>query len=358
MNKFTVIGTCGHGSSGDVLRAKRWMTGEEVAIKKLTRQRFRQGFDEVLLLREVQALRRLRHVNIIPLKEIIRELDCVLLVFEYLQTSLHQWIKSRILSKAGYPSEAFLSTIGHKILLGLCHMHGHDFVHRDLKPMNVLMTEDAAVLKIADFGSARQISRTGSRGRHVQQQQQEQLTGYVATRWYRAPELLLRSPKYHAAVDVWAFGCTLAETCMMQPLFPGSSEIDQLHRITTVLGTPNAAAWREGLELKQKQQQQQHRQAQAPADGAAPADGGFTKCTPLPLAKVVPPASERLLDLLSSMLQWDPKRRPSAAQAVRHSFFRSSSLAQNPVAQLSTRWRAALSRWVQRATMRTVSLQG
>ena len=122
MNKFTVIGTCGHGSAGDVLRAKRWMTGEEVAIKKLTRQRFRQGFDEVLLLREVQALRRLRHVNIILLKEIIRELDCVLLVFEYVQTSLHQWIKSRILSKAGYPSEALLSTIGHKILLGLCHM--------------------------------------------------------------------------------------------------------------------------------------------------------------------------------------------------------------------------------------------
>ena len=74
MNKFTVIGTCGQGSAGSVMRAKRWATGEEVAIKKLSRQRFKHGFDEVLMLREVQALRQLRHPNIIALKELIREL--------------------------------------------------------------------------------------------------------------------------------------------------------------------------------------------------------------------------------------------------------------------------------------------
>ena len=117
-------------------------------------------------------------------------------------------------------------------------MHQNGFFHRDLKPENLLLTKNLTV-KIADFGLAREIRSSPP------------YTNYVATRWYRAPEILLRSPKYNSPVDIFALGCIMTELSLGKPLFNGSSEIDQINKICTVLGTP-PQSWEEGHRLIRK----------------------------------------------------------------------------------------------------------
>lgn len=105
-------------------------------------------------------------------------------------------------------------------------MHKHGFFHRDIKPENLLCM-GPEMIKIADFGLAREI------------RSRPPYTDYVSTRWYRAPEVLLRSTNYNSPIDIWAVGCIMAELYTLQPLFPGRSEIDQIFRVTSVLGTPD-----------------------------------------------------------------------------------------------------------------------
>jgi serine/threonine protein kinase len=120
---------------------------------------------------------------------------------------------------------------------GLAFIHKHGFFHRDLKPENLLYQQATDTLKIADFGLAREI------------RSQPPFTDYVSTRWYRAPELCLRATSYSAPVDIFAAGCILAELYIMRPLFPGTSELDQLIKICSVLGTPTKEDWADGYKL-------------------------------------------------------------------------------------------------------------
>lgn len=123
-------------------------------------------------------------------------------------------------------SEPIIRNIMFQILQGLNYIHKHGFFHRDIKPEN-LLCNGPELVKIADFGLAREI------------RSRPPYTDYVSTRWYRAPEVLLRSTKYSSPVDVWAVGCIMAELYTLQPLFPGRSEVDQIFRICTILGTPD-----------------------------------------------------------------------------------------------------------------------
>lgn len=115
-------------------------------------------------------------------------------------------------------------------------MHKHGFFHRDLKPENLLISSDN-VVKLIDFGLAREI------------RSRPPYTDYVSTRWYRAPEILLRSTNYNSPVDIFALGCLMAELYLMKPLFSGNSEIDQLNKVTSVLGTPSKLDWPDGYIL-------------------------------------------------------------------------------------------------------------
>lgn len=114
-------------------------------------------------------------------------------------------------------------------------MHNQGFFHRDLKPENLLATKD--LVKLADFGLAREI------------RSRPPFTDYVSTRWYRAPEVLLRSTAYNSPIDVFAVGCIMAELYTLRPLFAGSSEMDQLQKMCGILGTPRKAEWPEGFKL-------------------------------------------------------------------------------------------------------------
>ncbi|XP_037750139.1 serine/threonine-protein kinase ICK isoform X3 [Chelonia mydas] len=222
MNRYTTIKQLGDGTYGSVLLGRSIDSGELIAIKKMKRKFY--SWEECMNLREVKSLKKLNHANIVKLKEVIRENDHLYFVFEYMKENLYQLMKER---NKLFP-ESTVRNIMYQILQGLAFIHKHGFFHRDLKPENLLCMGPELV-KIADFGLAREI------------RSRPPYTDYVSTRWYRAPEVLLRSTSYSSPIDIWAVGCIMAEVYTLRPLFPGASEIDTIFKICQVLGTPKKA---------------------------------------------------------------------------------------------------------------------
>ncbi|KAG7171618.1 Serine/threonine-protein kinase MAK-like [Homarus americanus] len=231
-----------------------------------------------------QSLKKLSHANVVKLKEVIRENDTLYFVFEYMKENLYQLMKSR----EKHFSEAAVRTMVCQVLQGLAFMHRHGYFHRDMKPENLLCMGPELV-KIADFGLAREI------------RSRPPYTDYVSTRWYRAPEVLLRSNNYSSPIDIWAVGAIMAEIYTFRPLFPGSSEIDQIFKICSVIGTPDKRDWPEGYSLAQQM------------------NFKFPQFSPTPLATLIPNATPEAIHLMEEMLHWNPARRPTAQQCLRYS---------------------------------------
>lgn len=284
MNRYTTLKQLGDGTYGSVLMGKSNESGELVAIKRMKRKFY--SWEECMNLREVKSLKKLNHANVVKLKEVIRENDHLYFVFEYMKENLYQLMKDR--TKL-FP-ESVIRNISFQILQGLSFIHKHGFFHRDMKPENLLCMGPELV-KIADFGLAREI------------RSRPPYTDYVSTRWYRAPEVLLRSPVYSSPIDIWAVGCIMAELYTLRPLFPGNSEVDEIFKICQVLGTVKKSDWPEGYQL------------------AAAMNFRFPQCVPTPLKTLIPNATNEALDLMRDFLQWDPKKRPSAAKALRYPYF-------------------------------------
>uniref|UniRef100_A0A3Q3W196 Cyclin-dependent kinase-like 5 n=1 Tax=Mola mola TaxID=94237 RepID=A0A3Q3W196_MOLML len=219
MNKFEVLGIVGEGAYGVVLKCRHKDTNEIVAIKKFKDSEENEEVKETTL-RELKMLRTLKQENIVELKEAFRRRGKLYLVFEYVEKNMLELLEEL---PNGVPTEKARSYI-FQLIRAIHWCHKHDIVHRDIKPENLLISCDD-VLKLCDFGFARNLSE-GTDANY---------TEYVATRWYRSPELLLGAP-YGKAVDMWSVGCILGELSDGQPLFPGESEIDQLFTIQKVLG--------------------------------------------------------------------------------------------------------------------------
>ncbi|KAK2822698.1 hypothetical protein Q5P01_022763 [Channa striata] len=285
MNRYTTLKQLGDGTYGSVLLGRSNETGELVAIKRMKRKFY--SWEECLNLREVKSLTKLNHANVVKLKEVIRENDYLYFVFEYMKENLYQLMKEREYKMF---SENEIRNILFQVLSGLTFVHKHGYFHRDLKPENLLCMGPELV-KIADFGLAREIRC------------QPPYTDYVSTRWYRAPEVLLKSSSYSSPIDMWAVGCIMAELYTLRPLFPGNSEVDEIFKICQVLGTPKKSDWPEGYNL------------------AASMNFRFPKCVPTSLRSLIPNASDEAITLMKDMLQWDPEKRLSAAQALQSPYF-------------------------------------
>ncbi|KAA8521259.1 hypothetical protein F0562_011904 [Nyssa sinensis] len=285
MERYKIIKEVGDGTFGSVWRAINKQTGEVVAIKKMKRKYY--SWEECINLREVKSLRKMNHPNIVKLKEVIREHDILYFVFEYMECNLYQLMKDR----GKLFSEAEIRNWCFQVFQGLAYMHQRGYFHRDLKPENLLVSKD--IIKIADFGLAREISS------------QPPYTEYVSTRWYRAPEVLLQSPTYNSAVDMWAMGAIMAELFSLCPLFPGSSEADEIYKICSVIGTPTENEWAGGLKLARAINYQ------------------FPQLTGTHLSTLIPSASEDAITLVTSLCSWDPCKRPTALEALQHPFFQS-----------------------------------
>ncbi|XP_067621603.1 uncharacterized protein [Eurosta solidaginis] len=284
MNRYITLTQLGDGTYGTVVLAQRKGTGEKVAIKRMKRKYY--SWEEAMNLREVKSLKKLSHPNIVKLKEVIRENDTLYFVFEYMKENLYQMIKDR----DTHLPEPTLKSILFQVLTGLAFMHRHGFFHRDLKPENLLCS-GPELIKIADFGLAREI------------RSRPPFTDYVSTRWYRAPEVLLHSTNYGSSIDLWAMGCIMAELYTFRPLFPGSSEVDQLFKICSVLGTPDKNDWPEGYRL------------------ANTIHFRYPECVKVPLNTIVTRSSQSGLDLLEDMLRYDPDKRPTAQQSLKYAYF-------------------------------------
>ncbi|XP_054744971.1 probable serine/threonine-protein kinase fhkE isoform X2 [Anastrepha obliqua] len=284
MNRYITLSQLGDGTYGTVVLAQRKDTGEKVAIKRMKRKYY--SWEEAMNLREVKSLKKLSHPNIVKLKEVIRENDTLYFVFEYMKENLYQMIKDR----DTHLPEPTLKSILFQVLTGLAFMHRHGFFHRDLKPENLLCS-GPELIKIADFGLAREI------------RSRPPFTDYVSTRWYRAPEVLLHATNYGSSIDLWAMGCIMAELYTFRPLFPGSSEVDQLFKVCSVLGTPEKSDWPEGYRL------------------AATIHFRYPECIKVPLNTIVTRCSQAGLDLLEDMLHYDPDKRPTAQQSLKYAYF-------------------------------------
>jgi protein kinase len=283
MNRYKVTKQLGDGTYGSVLKAVNRQSGEIVAVKKMKKKFY--SWDECMQLREIKSLKRLNHPNIVKLKEVIRENDELFFVFEFMEGNLYEVCKKR---DRHFPEQQVRNMM-YQIFQGVAFMHRNGFFHRDIKPENMLVKGD--VVKIADFGLAREI------------RSKPPFTDYVSTRWYRAPEVLLRSDNYNSPIDTWACGGILAELFTLRPLFPGSSEADEIYKICAILGTPNANNWNEGMRLASAMQFR------------------FPQFVSTPLQQALPNVSAEGIELLTDLLKWDPANRPTASQSLQYAFF-------------------------------------
>lgn len=296
MEKYRIIEKLGDGSYGSVHKAEDKETNEIVAIKKMKRKY--TSWDECKNLREVKSLNSLKHENIIKIKEMIREENILSLVFEYMESNLYELMTSKGNKKF---QENEIKTIIYQIVNGIAYMHKYGFFHRDMKPENILV-KNKTLIKLADFGLAREIRSLPP------------YTEYVSTRWYRAPECLLSTTNYNSPIDIWAIGTIMAELYLQKPIFPGNNNKDMLLKICKVIGSPTINSWPEGLKLSKK------------IDFKFPNNVQFGKENlnkEYSLRSILKNyASNEAINFMEDVLQWDPNKRPTAAELLKHEYFK------------------------------------
>eukprot|EP00898_Chlorokybus_atmophyticus_P004953 jgi/Chlat1/5459/Chrsp36S05421 len=295
-NRYTILEVIGKGSYGVVCSAIDNQTGEKVAIKKIN-DVFEHVSDAMRILREIKLLRLLRHPDIVEVKHIMlppsrRDYKDIYVVFELMETDLHQVIKANDdLTPEHY--QFFL----YQLLRSMKYIHTANVFHRDLKPKNVLANADCK-LKICDFGLARVAFTDAPTAMFW--------TDYVATRWYRAPELCGSFfSKYTPAIDIWSIGCIFAEVLSGRPLFPGKNVVHQLELITDLLGTPP-------IESIAKVRNEKARRYL----------GSMRRKQGIPFEHKFPNADPAALRLLKRLLAFDPSQRPTAEEALSDPYFK------------------------------------
>ena len=291
MNKYQIIKLIGDGTYGQVYEGINKETNMKVAIKKLKTKM--SSWEDCILQNEVRFLRKLNHENIVKLLEVIREQNSdVSYIFEYCDCNLFQFIENHRKQKM-FISEMKIRNIVYQIICGVKYLHSCNIMHRDLKPENILMIINNNLIKIADFGTAKEIP----------EYKNNSLTDYVCTRWYRAPECTLKSNNYNEKIDVWAIGCIMAELYTLKPLFPGIDEFDQLNKILKIVGTPEYNEWPEGYTLVQKLN------IRLPS---------YNKSN---LKQYVFNANDDAIDFLEFIFQLNPDKRPSCNELLKHPYF-------------------------------------
>jgi len=282
----------GKGAYGIVWKAIDKKTKEVVALKKIF-DAFQNPTDAQRTFREIMFLQELGdHDNIITLLNVMRAENNsdIYLIFEYMETDLHAVIRANILE------EIHKQYIIYQILKSLKYMHSGNVLHRDLKPSNILLNSDCLV-KVADFGLARSIKQLETT------EETTVLTDYVATRWYRAPEILLGSTKYTKGVDIWSVGCIMAELLLGKPMFPGTSTMNQLDKVIEITGRPSTEDI-EGI--------------QSPF--ASTILESIPQNPPRSLSEIFPKISEDARDLLTHLLAFNPAKRITAEEALEHPY--------------------------------------
>ncbi|PIC26839.1 hypothetical protein B9Z55_019291 [Caenorhabditis nigoni] len=291
MDKYDRISKLGEGSYGVVYKCKNKDTGQIVAIKKFVETEDDPHIKKIAL-REIRMLKQLKHQNLVGLIEVFKRNRKLHLVFELCdRTVLHELEKN----PTGVGDD-LIKKIIYQLLDALRFCHSNKCIHRDVKPENIFLTRNDQV-KLGDFGFARIINTT------------EMYTDYVATRWYRSPELLVGDVQYGPPVDIWAVGCVYAELMTGEALWPGRSDIDQLYHIRKTLGEflpRHISIFRTnqfffGLSIPEPEHLE-------------------------PLPSKLPNASSGQLDFLYKCFEMSPERRWSCSELMQHAIFQNWTL--------------------------------
>jgi len=285
---YTDTRVIGNGSFGVVFQAKLIETNELVAIKKVLQDRRFKN-------RELQIMRRLEHCNIVKLKYFFyssgdkKDEVYLNLVLEYIPETVYKVARQFAKSKQTIPIN-YIRLYMYQLFRSLAYIHSLGVCHRDIKPQNLLLDPETAVLKLCDFGSAKQLFPG------------EPNVSYICSRYYRAPELIFGAINYTTKIDVWSAGCVLAELLLGQPIFPGDSGVDQLVEIIKVLGTPTREQIRE--------MNPNYTEFKFPQIKSHPWQKVFRARTP-------PDA----IQLVARLLEYTPSARITPLQACAHPFF-------------------------------------
>ena len=314
-----------------------------VAVKKVI-DPFHDHTDCKRLLREIRLLRSMRHPNVLHLTDIMpakspapSDWKDVYLVTRLFDTNLH-----RVIYSGHALTDAHIQYILWQVFRALRYLHAAGVVHRDMKPTNLLLNRDCE-LALADFGLARHMPNKNAAGamspaatsptsiksassdelgtaeaeeksKPMERSKNKagQLTRYVVTRWYRAPELLVQNRQYDCKVDMWSTGCILAEVLGAKAIFPGKDSLHQLRLVVELLGLPSD----EELGTITNAQAVSYIRNLRPKENAATDPGAAAGR----FAKLYPHASPLLLDLMARLLQFDPRKRPTADEALAHPY--------------------------------------
>jgi len=296
-SRYTILSPIGEGANGFVISARDEVIKQEVAIKRLANP-FMNELEARRTLREIKLLKYFKHENVLRVTDILPPLSRGHLEDVYIATELMDTDLAQVISGGHELDPEQLQYIMYQVMRGLLHIHSANVIHRDIKPSNLLINSECD-LKICDFGMAR-VARAGN----TEETQYNPMTEYVATRWYRAPEIMLSWQEYTSAVDVWSVGCVFAELLLLKPLFAGRDYLHQLELITSVRGTPpdlqgiasqHALAYMQRLPHSEKAN----------------------------LADMFPSAAPVLVDLLDHMLAFLPEERTAVADALKHPYFES-----------------------------------
>ncbi|KAL1390044.1 kinase-like domain-containing protein [Phyllosticta capitalensis] len=285
-SSFQQLEKLGEGTYATVFKGRNRQTGEFVALKEIHLDS-EEGTPSTAI-REISLMKELKHENIVSLHDVIHTENKLMLVFEYMDKDLKKYMDSR--GDRGQLDPATIKSFMYQLLRGIAFCHDNRVLHRDLKPQNLLINNKGQ-LKLADFGLARAFGIPVNT-----------FSNEVVTLWYRAPDVLLGSRTYNTSIDIWSAGCIMAEMYTGRPLFPGTTNEDQLQKIFRLMGTPSERSW---PGISQFPEYKPNFHVYATQD----------------LRLILPQIDQLGLNLLSSMLQLRPEMRISAQQALQHPWF-------------------------------------
>ncbi|KAL7144538.1 hypothetical protein ABFS83_07G019400 [Erythranthe nasuta] len=296
-DSFEKIDKIGQGTYSNVYKARDGITGKIVAMKKV---RFDNLEPESVkfMAREILILRRLDHPNVVKLQGLATSrMSCSLyLVFDYMDHDL-----AGLASSPGIKfTESQVKCYMRQLLAGLEHCHNRHVLHRDIKGSNLLIN-DRGVLKIADFGLASTFDPNS----------RQPMTSRVVTLWYRPPELLLGATYYGVGIDLWSAGCILAELFAGKPIMTGRTEVEQLHRIFKLCGSPSEEYWKK---------------SKLPHATMFKPQQSYKRC----IKETYKDFPQSSLPLIDTLLSIDPSERLTATAALNSEFFTTKPYACDP----------------------------
>lgn len=316
MENYEPMGMIGEGTYAKVYKARDKSTGRLVALKKTHLEMVEEGVPSTTL-REISLLKVLSDSNHIVKLLCVEHAEengkaYMYLVFEYIKTDLKDYMDCFGRGPAHPMPTQVVKSFVYQLLKGVAHMHRHTAMHRDLKPQNLLIHDSSPhpLLKLADFGLGRHFTIPIRPYTHE-----------VVTLWYRAPELLLGAELYGLEVDIWSIACIFGEMARKEAVFQGDSELQQLHCIFQLLGTPSEEMWPGVAHLQYWHE--------------------FPQWRPQDLNTAFPRLCPAGIDLMQRMFEYDPAKRITAKDAMQHPYFADLDLQlvdalENPALQTGT----------------------